>query len=555
MFKRSGWVVLLLACMTLSTYGAKIEVNSVTGKEDGTSPFKTLAGAVEFLRADPMAADNEILIKDNGPHFLEETLKVDVQVKIHAAPGIQPVIVGFFSEAPDKILDPFLYVQISDGGGNFLINIVPQPYSTVELDGLTIIPEADNTYHQQYRQTAIVFHGVDYYGNQSVAGAKLIVRNCTVTSNDGQNHPSPVTGSAPPLAADTQFGGAALELGASGFSALDENLNPIPDADLEAYNVLVENCLFTQCWVYGINIAAEKVVIKDTNILYNGMRGIQNIHGEGEAWQSILITGSPDKPAVIKGNGYVFAADGTNPNSVQAFNTGTAIRMFGNQVIDFAWLDIVENHDNVPIDLSSDNDTKGANIRSMDHVLIANNKGGSLFTTRDGGPTFATGLAHIPLTISNCTFIGTGDSTPSTGGKSGSIFFYAGVAPVTITNSILGGPNYTGVVLGAEDQSGGDSGIPENIAPAGVKIENSALVGEGPLALGAKTALGAGRTADEITQSNVIAADPQFTSTASSGAGSFVVQNPAYQTAGPNGAFLTGARPVTPTAVHEWSVY
>ena len=145
-----------------------------------------------------------------------------------------------------------------------------------------------------------------------------------------------------------------------GISALDENLNLIPDADLEAYNV-VENCLFTQCWVYGST--SRRKVVKGYEYPVQRHAGIQ-IHGEGEAWQSILIT-TPGKPAVIKGNGYVFAADGTNPNSVQPFNTGTAIRMFGNQVIDFAWLDIVENHDNVPIDLSSDNDTKGANIRSL----------------------------------------------------------------------------------------------------------------------------------------------------------------------------------------------
>lgn len=553
--KRLGWIMLVAVGFTLSAYGAQVEVNSVTGKEDGTSPFKYLADAVEFLRGDPFAEDNTITITNDGPHFLDETLKIDVQVKIQAAPGVKPVIVGFFSQAADMILDPFLYVQISDGGGNFLIQIVPQEYSTVELDGLTIIPMADETEHQQFRQTAVIFGSVDYFGNKSTPGAKLIIRNCTITSNDGQNRPSPVTGTAAPLPTDTVFGGAGLELGASGFSALDDNLEPVPDADLEAYNVLVENCLITHCWIYGINIAAEKVVIKDTDILYNGMRGIQNIHGENDAWQSIRITGSPGDPAVFKGNGYVFAADGLFPG-FQPFITGTAMRMFGNQVIDFAWLDIVENHDNVPLDISSDNDTRGANIRSLDHVLIANNKGSSLFTTRDGGPTFTTGLAHIPLTISNCTFIGTGQSTPSTGGKSGSIFFYAGVAPVTITNSILGGPNYTGIVLGAEDQSGGDSGIPENITPAGVTIEYSALVDEGPFALGAKTALGARRTAGEIIQTHVIGADPQFASTASSGPDSFVVRNPAYQNAGPGGTFLTGARPpVPPTAVQEWSLY
>lgn len=555
MKKSLGFGLVLLGLLSIPVFAAKVEVNSKTGTDGGSSPFQTLAAAIDALRADP-AAENEILITDDGPHFLDETLKIDVQVKIAAASGIQPIIVAPFSEASSIITDPFLYVQITDGGGVSAISITPVPYTTVELDGLTIIPLADENLKQQPRQTAIIYSGVDFIGHQAAAGAKFIMKDCIITSNNGHNVPSSNTGIGAPLSTDTVFGGAGLELGASGFSALDpENgFQEFTGADLEAYDILVEDCLINHCWVYGINISAEKVTIKNTDIMYNGMRGIQNIHFENDFWQSVLIAGSPEKPAKIRGNGYVFAADGSKPGT-QAFCTGTAIRMFGNQVIDFAWLDIVDNFDNVPIDISSDNSTNGANIRSMDHVLIANNGGSSLITTRSDGPTFATGLAGIPLTISNCTFIGTKGSAPSTGSKSGSILFYAGTAPVTISNSILGGNKYTGIVLGAEDLSGGTAAAPADITQGNVTVEYSALIGDGPFKLGAQSALGSGRKADEIILKNVIAADPQFAAVESTSANSFVATNSAFKTAGPNGVYLTGARPAPSTSVSNWPLY
>ena len=72
------------------------------------------------------------------------------------------------------------------------------------------------------------------------------------------------------------------------------------------------------------------------------------------------------------------------------------------------------------------------------------------------------------------------------------------------------------------------------------EIENSALVGEGPFALGAKTALGAGRTADEVTQTNVTPRIPIRLDRVV-GTGRLRSRNAAYKTAGPGGAFLTYA--------------
>ncbi len=552
-----GTLLLILALlMCSSVYAVQVEVNSISGIDDGTSPFQTLAAAIEALRVDPSAEDNEIVITDNGPHYLDETLTIDVQVKITAASGISPVIVGPFSSASDMITDPFLYVTVSENGGNFAIKITPISYTTVELTGLTIIPMIDETWKQQPRQTAILYGSVDYIGHQDAAGAKLILDHCTITSNNGKDQPSSNTGIGVPLATDTMFGAAGVELGASGYSGLDpeNNFQDLTGFDLEAYDVTIENCLINHCWIYGIGISAEKVTIRDTDILYNGMRGIQNIHYENEFWQSILITGSEGDPARIQGNGYVFAADGSKPGT-QAFVTGTAIRMFGNQVIDFAWLDIVDNYDNVPIDISSDNSTNGANIRSMDHVLVANNGGSSLFTSRSDGPTFSTGLAGIPLTISNCTFIGSKGSSPSTGSKSGSIFFYAGSAPVTLSNSIFGGGHYTGIVLGAEDLSGGTASAPEDYTAGQITLNHCALIEEGTFTLGATTALGKGRTADEIILNKITTQDPQFVSTDSTAENSFVVTNSAYQNAGSDGGYLTGARPQPSTSIHEWSLY
>lgn len=556
MKKKFGFWLFIIFLLSAPAFAAKVEVNTKTGNENGPSPFKTLAAAVDALRADPSAEDNEITITDEGPHYLDETLKIDVQVKIHGASGVAPILVGPFGTANDIITDPFLYVTVSESGGTFAIIVSPISYTTVELDGLTIIPLADENLKQQPRQSAILYGEVDYIGHQKAAGAKFVLKNCTITSNNGKDKPSSNTGKGSPLSTDTVFGAAGVELGASGYPGLDpaNNYQALTGDNLEACDVLIENCLINHCWIYGIGIAAEKVTVKNTDIMYNGMRGVQNIHFENEFWQSILITGSSDKPAKIKGNGYVFAADGAKPGT-QAFCTGTAIRMFGNQVIDFAWLDIVDNYNNVPIDISSDNSTNGANIRSMDHVLLANNGGASLFTTRSDGPTFSTGLARIPLAITNCTFVGNKGNAPSTGGKSGSLFFYAGSAPVTIADSILGGGKYAGIVLGAEDLSGGTAEAPADVTQGNVTVSNSALIGEGAFALGAQSALGKGRTASEIILNQVITTDPQFASTESEGTNSYMVMNSAYKMAGSNSAFLAGARPAPSTSVAEWPLY
>ena len=557
MRKRLWLGLLWVSCFSIMTEAAKVEVNSKTGDDNTGTPYQTIEAAIDALRGDPMAEDNEILIMDIGPHYLSTTVKVDVQVKILAGVGVKPIIVAPPATATEIIEDPFLYVTVSEKNGNFAFQIFPPSYSTVEFNGLTFIPLREETLKQQPRQSAVLLGDVDYTGSQKIAGVKFSMRNCVITSNDGNDSPSPNTGIGVPLPTDTVFGGGGLELGASGYPGLDpqNNYQPLTGDKLEAYDVLVENCLITHCWVYGINISSEKVTVKDTDIMYNGMRGIQNIHFQNDGWQSILITGSPGHPAVLKGNGYIFAADGKNPGNA-AFTTGTAIRMFGNQVIDFAWLDIVENFDNVPIDISSDNDTNGANIRSMDHVLIANNGGSALITSRSDGPTFSTGLAHIPLAISNCTFIGNKGAAPSTGQKNGSIFFYAGSAPVLFTNCILGGGKYTGIVLGAGDTTGGASApdLPSDIKQAGITVSNCAFIGEGFYKLGSQSAAGKGRKADEIKFSQIITADPQFASIIPTESNAYMVTNSAYQKAGPSGSFLSGARNVS-TPVADWSLF
>jgi len=103
MGKRLGFWLILFGLLSVPAFAANVEVNSKTGTDHGASPFKTLAAAIDALRADAVA-ENEILITDEGPHYLEETLKIDVQVKISAASGVKPIIVGPFSSASDILL-------------------------------------------------------------------------------------------------------------------------------------------------------------------------------------------------------------------------------------------------------------------------------------------------------------------------------------------------------------------------------------------------------------------------------------------------------------------
>lgn len=470
-----GWFSVLFGtamCLNSSSFALDVTVNS-----EGGADVTTITEALDQIRANPDATMNTITITGGGPY--EEPIVIDVPLTLVGA---------------DPVDRPIIVVMINNGGveGRENDGIINSAAVDMVFENLIFIPSSFDWPTDD---------GFDLRPLSEEDDFDITLRNCLITTNDGNNAPITLTGET--FEEDALFNGFSFQ--DDGFQVLS-TFAGIPSGTVD---VLIEDVVVTHiAFDAALDATGQDsfilggenttVTVRNTRVSYGDRWGMQLLSSV-----TVNIEGTEEEPVIIQGMG------------------SAGLLCFGG-THNWDYLHLIEN----PLGARIDADFGVEN--NISNALIYGNTelGLGYFFNPDEGiernytitdSTFYNNLEHIAFRLSDDM---------------------SGVN-LAISDTVVAGPEQDAFIVSALSEDPAVTQIFANVDISDTGI--STFFGD---------------RLETITETNVITDDPEFASTDPADPGFLVVTSPAYATAGSGGTPLGGYFPYGgDTNVTEWMMY